>query len=535
MPSIALSDASTPSSSSSSGRSENKPPEEADEHFLKITGGGRPFQKDIADLFATFIAAIELKSHKRTFRTHANCFSTNDALQILESLKFSQSTRAPNPDQPKMFVTTTTNFLFSMSRKVAMELCQRFTDARYIVNAVDASSYTFKERSLYSLTPKGLHILEFFVRKTGIDIDHIQPILESQIACPRLFHFQRDPEEDKIVFSDKAMTALFRWFAGKRPNYPNVTTVPPPSLEALFHYTQRSRGVALMDWSDRGKGAVVHRNCFEAAEAVNWLSDFTTMVARDEAGEAMAHFVRMGLIGRIWTPRKNTTTFTAGAAEFVCAPKVIYHITEKGRDAAGWPERPDEKPPKVGESIFRDGMSEKYSTVHQHLRFILKERPFRALFRQFQQGILCDENISFWMEVDALSRKSEITSSAAAWPPAASQRSVRSNRRKYHQALLEHAQHIYRTYIQAGKAPCEVNPDHYLRKALCNFLDTVRVPEEEAARAEYAGDRHLCAIMHCDSEQLQTLIRHYSILQDYVFRLMLIDPFPKVFIQPALG
>ena len=111
---------------------------------------------------------------------------SEDAVRNLASLKFSQSNRGPDPREPTRIVTTTTTTTFSMNRDMAKAMCQHFMDARLIENAADLSSNLFKERGVYVLTPKGLHVLERFMSKNGISGDHLSHVFTSQPICMKL-------------------------------------------------------------------------------------------------------------------------------------------------------------------------------------------------------------------------------------------------------------------------------------------------------------------------------------------------------------
>ena len=53
---------------------------------------------------------------------------------------------------------------------MAKAMAQHFMDARLIENAIDRSSNTFKDKGIYILTPKGLHVLERFISKNGMSL-----------------------------------------------------------------------------------------------------------------------------------------------------------------------------------------------------------------------------------------------------------------------------------------------------------------------------------------------------------------------------
>lgn len=236
-------------------------------------------------------------------------FSDEAALN-LASLKFSQSNRGPDPRDPTRIVTTTTTTTFSMTRDMAKAMAQHFMDARLIENAADRSSNLFKERGVYMLTPKGLHVLERFISKNGMSADHLLHVFASQPICMKLLHLERRTSDDEIIISQSVITALFRRFAGRQPNYP-LTEVQQPQDPGI-EYHERSKGIPLIDVQERisNTGAklqlAVHKHCFTAVSALEWLCDFTSIVGRDEAAEMAAHFVRFGLIALVSDKRKGT-------------------------------------------------------------------------------------------------------------------------------------------------------------------------------------------------------------------------------------
>jgi len=234
-------------------------------------------------------------------------FQRDEAAQNLASLKFSQSNRGPDPREPSRVVTTTTTTTFSMTRDMAKAMCQHFMDARLIENATDPSSNLFKDRGTYILTPKGLHVLERFISKNGINSDHLQPVFSSQPICIKLLHLERRSSDDEIIVTQSVITALFRRFVGRAANYSPPIDKP---LDVFQKYNERSKGISLSDMTERaqplqGKLAQVHKHCFAAVTALEWLCDFTSVVGREEAAEMAAQFVRFGLITLVSDKRKN--------------------------------------------------------------------------------------------------------------------------------------------------------------------------------------------------------------------------------------
>lgn len=197
-----------------------------------------------------------------------------------------------------------------MTREMAKAMCQHFMDARLIENAVDPSSNLFKERSVYQLTPKGLHVLERFISKNGINADHISHVFQTQPICMKLLHLERRSVDDEIIVSQAVITALFRRFVGRQPNY-SPESSQSQSVEPFQRYQERSKGLALMDVTERtqpimGRATTtVQKYCFAAVAALEWLCDFTSVIGREEAAEMAAQFVRFGLITLVSDKRKN--------------------------------------------------------------------------------------------------------------------------------------------------------------------------------------------------------------------------------------
>jgi hypothetical protein len=203
---------------------------------------------------------------------------------------------------------------------MAKGICQYFMDARLIENATDATSAQFKDRGLYRLTPKGLHILERFITKNGISADHLLRIFAEQPICMRLLHLERHAADDEILVSRPVMEILFRRFVGKEPNLApgqgrGITTLPAAAKSSgsitasTLGEADRALGITVWKYGGpvgsgqtrgAGAGSTERRDwVFSAVTALEWLNDLTTIVGRDEASEIAAHFVRYGLIALV--------------------------------------------------------------------------------------------------------------------------------------------------------------------------------------------------------------------------------------------
>lgn len=554
-------------------------------HMMKTTKRGRPFLKDTLDLFATLIVSLHLTTHKQYFRTFPNSFTTDEAAANLASLKFSQSNRGPDPRDKSRIVTTTTTTTFSMTRDMAKAMCQHFMDARLIENAADLGSNLFKDRGTYVLTPKGLHVLERFISKNGMTSDHLQPVFASQPICIKLLHLERRSADDEIIVTQSVITALFRRFVGRQPNYPTQLSTNPQ--DAFQEYHERSKGVPLMDVQERaqpllGKATVMHKHCFAAVSALEWLCDFTSVVGREEAAEMAAQFVRFGLITLVSDKRKNNDSaiiFTVRGStpggnspvsqhgEFRCTAKAIYRITDEGKRLAQWDEvstSPHSSTvnlhhvdrssletesingtPKTGIEAAdakihrRISMAEKLNSSHEaaekkgnvksntdRLKYILEEPSYRALFRDFLKANFCEENLAFWMDVEDFKRKFNTTSSAQAAAPTRSGSKATPGQaamERHHEALIQTAFQIYNKYL-APSSQNELNIDHGLRLDLANYLGEVMVGLHGKS---FDGQVDASQAGSFNATQLQVLIKLYTRIQTHVLRLMAMDSLPK--------
>jgi hypothetical protein len=275
---------------------------------------------------------------------------SDEACANLASLKFSQSNRAPDPKDPARIVTTTTTTTFSMTRDMAKGICQHFMDARLIENAADLDNLTFKDRGMYMLTPKGLHILERFITKNGISAEHLLKVFATQSICLKLLHLERRSSDDEILVGKGVIEILFKRFLGRQPNLARPEDEARHGGLLSVNKDERSRGrdggpeepdrnlgiivrkVATAERESKDKSAanspgsekdalvLTHDYIFLASAGMDWLCDFTTIVGRDEASEMCAHFVRYGLIklvpdlkNRVLDPNRTVTVRTASS------------------------------------------------------------------------------------------------------------------------------------------------------------------------------------------------------------------------------
>lgn len=250
--------------------------------------------------------------------------------------------------------------------------------------------------------------------------------------------------------------------------------------------------------------------------------------------------------------------------EFRCTAKAIYRITEDGRRLARWDSAgqakespnsssvnvntlprtsedataPGEQDPKL---VRRISMSEKLNQAvvekkkgikesnTDRLKYIIEEPSLRSKFRDFLRDNFCEENLSFWLDVEDFRHKFSTTSSAHASNLAPARVQNKSSpgqaaMERHHESLVQMAFVIYNTYL-APSSQCELNIDHALRNELSAYLSDVMTGLTGKAFQGRVEPEHAAAF---NATQLQTMINLYTRIQQHVFRLMANDSVPKV-------
>jgi hypothetical protein len=357
--------------------------------LLRMTSDDRPFTRDFKDLFSTLMVSLKLETHRVRFSKFDHTFTSEEAINNLGSLKFSQSNRMPDPKDPSRIVTTTTTTTFSMAREMARSVCQRFVDARFI-ECVDSKQTTqFPPKgSLFQLTPKGIHILQRFCQRNGITARHIMDILDSPRNTMQLVILERDVATDQLSQDRATIEVIFRRFAGQEG--PNIkTNMSNSDSDSLSDYANGSVGVKML--KERKVGDKIIQNSFTGKAATDWLMDCCTTVDRREAIEIADMFVKHGLIYSIVEDR-SYIQYDPRAAAFQPTKHAIYVMTERGQQVCGWIAR--ERP---AVAAF-DGRPTQNSN-NARLNNILHDPALRLLFREFLRYSLCEENLSFYLDV----------------------------------------------------------------------------------------------------------------------------------------
>ena len=164
---------------------------------------------------------------------------------------------------------------------MARTIGAQFVQARLVEAAVDGGSASFeKDKSLWQITPKGMHVLHRFANRNGIANDTLSTLLTSNLTTMNLIILERDDVTDQILESPSLIELTFDILRARSPNLLN---------SGRIHTSQRdSTGSSDSDRSGAGEqvvdgytgvvmrdarriGDMIYQNCFTGQDALNWL------------------------------------------------------------------------------------------------------------------------------------------------------------------------------------------------------------------------------------------------------------------------
>ncbi|OTB08277.1 hypothetical protein M426DRAFT_203683 [Hypoxylon sp. CI-4A] len=463
--------------------------------LLRMTDDDRPFTRDFKDLFSTLIVSLlPLSAHRVRLTRIEHTFLSEDAINNLGSLKFSQSNRMPDPKDPSRIVTTTTTTTFSMAKDMARSICQRFLDARFIESADGKMQqiYTMKG-SVWQLTPKGVCVLDRFCSRNGIQQRQISDLIA--LGMSYLCILERDNQTDKLVMDRGTMEVIFRRMIGA--NGLNIkSSVSAADSDSLSDYRDGLTGVKMA--SERKINGRTFKDTFTGKACSDWLMDCCTTVDRRETYDMGALFVQYELM----EPVQQDRVFMAAspsATLFQPTKNAIYQLTAKGKDIISGGMGRGRTSESEGMGSSRSGIARDSNT--QRLDKILNDAALRLLFRENLRETHCEENLSFYLDVDDFVHGCrQAIKQAQKIPSAQSMDGIKE--------IMAQAYGIYNAFLAPG-SPCELNIDHQLRNNL-------------ATRMTKAVGQDVAMI-----DTLHEVMTLFEDAQNAVFKLMASDSVPK--------
>ncbi|KAI0401016.1 RGS-domain-containing protein [Xylaria palmicola] len=464
--------------------------------LLRMTDDDRPFTRDFKDLFSTLIVSLlPLSPHRVRLTRVEHTFLSEDAINNLGSLKFSQSNRMPDPKDPTRIVTTTTTTTFSMARDMARSICQRFLDARFIESADGKLQpvYTMKG-AVWQLTPKGVCVLDRFCSRNGIQQRQIGDLVAQ--GSSHLCILERDPATDKLVMDRGTMEVVFRRLCGANGGLNIKPSVSSADSDSLSDYRDGLTGVKMA--SERKINGKMYKDTFTGKGCSDWLMDCCTTVDRRETYEMASLFVEYGLMESIQPDRAYMAT-SSSAAIFQPTKNAIYQLTPHGKEILNGTGRGRTSESDGLGLSSRPGVARDSNT--QRLDKILNDAALRLLFRENLRETHCEENLSFYLDVDEFVR-------ACCGAIKSAQRNPSSTSMDGIKEIMAQAYSIYNAFLAPG-SPCELNIDHQLRSNL-------------ATRMTKAVGQDVAMI-----DTLREVMGLFEDAQNAVFKLMASDSVPK--------
>lgn len=373
-----------------------------------MTDEERPFTRDFEDLFSTLMVSLPLSAHRIRFQKIEHTFTSEEAINNLGSLKFSQSNRMPDPKDPTRIVTTTTTTTFSMAKEMARSVCQRFMDARLIESADGKPVDSFPlKNAVWQLTPKGIHVLTRFCQRNGIQQRHVLEVLDSIRNTMQLVILERDGISDKLSHDRITIEVIFRRFIGQQgPNIKHSTATS--DSDSLSDYYDGLIGVKIAKERKLADRSV--HNTFTGKAAVDWLMDCCTTVDRREVCEVAGLFACFNLIEAV-EEDKLYKRQNPSAVRFQPTKNAIYGLTERGQRIAGWVAGDDTTSSddtwgegSKGGKVRKDGRNQPRDSNNNRLTLIVNDPAMRLLFREFLRDTHCEENLAFYLEVREFTR-----------------------------------------------------------------------------------------------------------------------------------
>jgi hypothetical protein len=404
-----------------------------------MTDDERPYTRDFKDLFSTLMVSLPLTPHRVRFRMIDFTFTSDEAVTNLGSLKFSQSNRMPDPKDASRVVTTTTTTTFSMAKEMARSVCQKFLEAKFVESVEGKTDFTNKS-SVWQLTPKGVHILERFCTRNGIQSAHVKAVIDSNRNPHQLVILERNTENDKLHHDEQTVQIIFRRFVGTTANETQSDS------DSIHEFSNCNIGVKLV--KHRKSASRPFEYTFNGRNAAQWLLDCSTMVDPREAVEVGSLFLQLGLIAPV--DNRNSEV------NFQPQKQVNYYITAHGEAVAGWTVDAaspggDPLPVKSREGMARDSNSNRTNVI-------IRNPSWRLLYREFLKETMCEENLSFYLEVKEFDRQYK----AAIGDKGESKvETIRET--------LAAAYGLYNAFLAPG-SPNELNIDHALRTQLATRM-----------------------------------------------------------------
>ncbi|KAI8099197.1 uncharacterized protein BX664DRAFT_320632 [Halteromyces radiatus] len=297
--------------------------------MMRVTPDGRPFAKDLYDIFSAMIFQIKLGDHRFLFRTYSTSFTTESMIEVLGHLQFTHVLRQPDPNDPIKQLETKTITTFSMTRTMAKQLGQHFLSARLIENASDSTSRTMKDRGIWTVTSKGKWMIYNFAQRGHVAWDEqsatniaLQSIPDSTVmllerrthSLQHINNKNGKKDTDELTFERQNMTDAFR---------------------LMMEHLETSQLLADDVGGIETQQMITLTHTFFGYHVVEFIMQCMSVVNRQEAEMVASEFVLYGWISQV-LDKSDRANNVKNDIVFKSQRNVIYTLTDRGRHALGW-------------------------------------------------------------------------------------------------------------------------------------------------------------------------------------------------------
>jgi hypothetical protein len=278
----------------------------------------------------------------------------------------------------------------------------------------------------------------------------------------QLVILERDFATDKLSSDRGTIEVIFRRFIGQ--NGPNIkVSASSADSDSLSEYKDGIAGVKMASERKLGSPPRTVFQTFTGKAATDWLMDCCTTVDMRETTEIAALFLEHDLIWCVQTDRAHVA-FHPSESRFQPTKGAIYQMTQKGKDIMSMTNRERQSQGDEAAPAPRAGVSRDSNT--QKLDKILNDAALRLLFRENLRDTHCEENLSFYLDVDEFLKacKNAIKGASAS----------KNGKSPGHgldavKETMASAYGIYNAFLAPG-SPCELNIDHMLRNQLATRM-----------------------------------------------------------------
>lgn len=353
------------------------------------------------------MVSLELGARRVRFTKFDFTFTVEEAVSNLSSLRFTQSARMPDPNDPSRIITTTSTTTFTMAKEMARSIFQDFIQARFL-EPLNATFSSLGKGTVCTMTAKGIAVLHRFCNRNGITAPHVMRVLQSPRNKMTLLILERDIATDKLVVDRSTIEVIFRRFAGTQA--PGATG-GSPAWEDRTDYPNGLVGVeGMQDLRVNGRK---YQYAFTGKSAINWLMDCCTTIDERETYRVCEQFIEDGLIAGIVEDKSYIEEKGQPALNFQPTRQAIYTLTPRAMKVCGWAvsdRLSDESINKKRDSKAANNSPFSSNTTAaggavgdvsntSRLQYILNDPSLRLLFREYLAASFCEENLAFYLDV----------------------------------------------------------------------------------------------------------------------------------------